>query len=63
VFNKRLANLISCEKLFQELIIYAKIDLLGTSVFDMAILRQSIAVFAYIKDMEIVIIISSNSGV
>jgi len=49
-------------KVFQELIIYTKIDLLSTSVFVMAILRQNTAVFAYIKYTDIVIIISSNSG-
>lgn len=52
----------SCVKLFQELIIYAKIDLLSTSVFDMEILRQNTAIFAYVKYMDIVIIINSNSG-
>jgi hypothetical protein len=54
--------LISCEELFQELLIYTKIDLLCTSVFDMAILRQNTAVFAHIKYKDFVNIISSNSG-
>jgi hypothetical protein len=62
MFNKRLTKVISCEELFQELLIYAKIDLLSTSVFDMAILRQNTAVFACLKYKGFVIIISCNSG-